>query len=78
MLRNLILRTVEVAILALAAYAFFFMPMGRRTPWGHVSAIFTTAPAKEAAQDMTAAGKALADKVIDETRALAADAGSHP
>ncbi len=64
MIKNAIARTVEVVILALAAYAFFCMPVGRRTPWGHVSAIFSTKPAKEAAQDVTAAGKKLRDKAF--------------
>jgi hypothetical protein len=70
MIRNAIARIFEIVVLALAAYAFFCMPVGRRTPWGHVAAIFSTRPAKEAAEDVTATGKALKNKMWP------ADAGS--
>lgn len=72
MIKNAIARTVELIILALAAYAFFSVPVGRRTPWGHLAAIFSTRPAKEAAHDVATTGKALRDKVF------AADAGAPP
>jgi hypothetical protein len=70
MIRNAISRSLEVVILALAAYAFFYMPLGRRTPWGHVAAIFSTRPAKDAAEDVATTGRQLRDKVFP------ADAGN--
>ena len=39
---------IGVVILALAAYVVFFVPVGRHTMWGHLSAIWST----EEAQDM--------------------------
>lgn len=71
MIRNAVVRSLEVVVIALAAYAFFFMPVGRRTPWGHVHAIFTTPPAREAAEDVATTGK----RMVEEVRAVGADAG---
>jgi hypothetical protein len=68
MIRNALVRSIEVMVIALAAYAFFFLPVGRRTPWGHLSAIFSTPPAREAAEDVAATGKAMRDKMFEEVR----------
>ena len=75
MIRNAVVRSLEVVVIALAAYAFFFMPVGRRTPWGHLHAIFSTPPAREAAEDVATTGKAMKDKMFEEVRAAGADGG---
>ena len=56
----------ELAVLLLAAYTFFFVQVGRRTPYEHVKAIFSTQPAQEAAADFRSAGEKLKDKVVEE------------
>lgn len=62
MIRKAVVRTLEAVVVLLAAYAFFALPVGRRTPWRHLVAIFSTRPAQEAAEDVKATGK----KVIEE------------
>jgi hypothetical protein len=66
MIRRAAATAAEVAVLLLAAYTFFFVPVGRRTPFEHVRAIFSTTPAREAADDFGAAGRKLKDKVVHE------------
>jgi hypothetical protein len=66
MIRNLVVRGAELAVILLAAYAFYSVPVGRRTPWGHLAAIFSTPPAHEAAEDFAGAGARLKDKVVAE------------
>ena len=51
-MRRLVVRVFEAVVLAFACHAFVALPLGRRTGWGHVKAIFRTAPAKEAAQEV--------------------------
>jgi hypothetical protein len=76
MIRTVVIRGIEVLVIALAAYAFFFMPVGRRTPWGHVCAILSTRPAHEAAEDFSSTGKAMQAKVVGEVAGLVPDAGA--
>lgn len=52
MLFGLIRRAFGLVCLLLVAWAAIKVPVGRRTTWGHLVAIFTTEPAKEAAQDL--------------------------
>lgn len=66
MIRRAAATAAELAVLLLAAYTFFFVSLGRRTPYEHVRAIFSTQPAREAADDVHAAGRALKDKVVHE------------
>ncbi|MCU0691876.1 MAG: hypothetical protein MUF54_10780 [Polyangiaceae bacterium] len=68
MIRKILVGSVEVTLILLAAYAFFFMNVGRRTPYGHLAAIFSTEPAQQAADDFKKAGKDLKDKVMDTAR----------
>lgn len=68
MIRNMIVRVLELAVFLLASYVFWFVPVGRRTPYGHLAAIFSTTPAHEAAEDFASAGKKLRDKVADEAK----------
>ena len=65
MIRKVLIGSVEVAVVLLAAYAFFFLNVGRRTPYGHVAAILSTPPAHEAAEDVGQAGKQIKDKVAE-------------
>ena len=52
MLFGLVRRLFSLACFLLVAYAAVTVPVGRRTSWGHVVAIFTTPPAREAAEDI--------------------------
>ena len=52
MILGLARRVFGLACFALVAYAAVKVPVGRRTTWGHLVAIFTTQPAREAAQDL--------------------------
>ena len=52
MILGLVRHLFGLACFALVAYAAIKVPVGRRTAWGHLVAIFTTEPAREAAQDI--------------------------
>jgi hypothetical protein len=52
MLFGLVRRLFSLACLLLVGYAAITVPVGRRTAWGHLVAIFTTPPAREAAEDI--------------------------
>jgi hypothetical protein len=52
MLFGLLRRVFGLACLLLVAWAAVTVPIGRRTAWGHLTAIFTTEPAREAAEDL--------------------------
>jgi hypothetical protein len=52
MIFGLLRRLFAVACLLLVAWAAVKVPVGRRTTWGHIKAIFTTEPAREAAEDL--------------------------
>jgi hypothetical protein len=65
-LGDLIKRFFNGVILLLAVLAFFFVPVGKKTAAQHAVAIFTTAPAREAASAFAAAAKVLAARVAAE------------
>ena len=52
MLFGLIRRAFGLACLLLVGWAAIKVPVGRRTTWGHLVAIFTTEPARQAAEDI--------------------------
>jgi len=52
MVFGLVRRLFALACFLLVAYAAVTVPVGRRTTWGHLVAIFTAAPAREAAEDL--------------------------
>ena len=52
MLFGLVRRVFSLACFLLVVYAGVTVPVGRRTAWGHIVAIFTTPPAREAAEDL--------------------------
>ena len=52
MVFGLVRRVFSLACFLLVAYAAVTVPVGRRTAWGHVKAIFTAPPAREAAEDL--------------------------
>jgi hypothetical protein len=66
--RRFLVRAFEAVVLAFAAYAFFTAPLGRRTGWGHVKAIFSTAPAKEAADEVPKALRRTLDRALARGR----------
>lgn len=65
MIRKTVVTVLEVFVILLATYAFFFLPLGRRTPFGHVSAILSSPPAHEAAEDIGTASRDIKNKVTD-------------
>jgi hypothetical protein len=52
MVFGLVRRLFSLACFLLVAYAAVTVPVGRRTAWGHLVAIFTATPAREAAEDL--------------------------
>jgi hypothetical protein len=52
MIFGLVRRVFGLACFLLVAYAAVTVPVGRRTAWGHLVAIFTAPPAREAAEDL--------------------------
>lgn len=66
MIRKAIVTTIEMIVIALAAYAFFYLPVGTLTPWGHLRAIFSTPPAHQAARDVVQATHDLQDKLTEK------------
>lgn len=50
---------LEALVAALACYALFAVPMGKRTLAGHVGAVFTTPTAKDAASQIARSVKKL-------------------
>ncbi len=66
-MRRLVVRVFEAVVLAFACYAFVVLPLGRRTGWGHVKAIFQTAPAKEAAQEVPKALRRTLDRALGKS-----------
>src|SRR4051812_49414140 len=58
MILGLVRRLFGLACFALVAYCAVTVPIGRRTTWGHVVAIFTTEPAREAVEDLEEVAKA--------------------
>ena len=52
MIFGLLRRLFGLACFLLVAYAAVTVPVGRRTTWGHLVAIFTAPPAREAAEDL--------------------------
>ena len=52
MVFGLVRRVFGLGCFLLVAYAAVTVPVGRRTTWGHLVAIFTAPPAREAAEDL--------------------------
>jgi hypothetical protein len=52
MLFGLLRRVFGLACFLLVAWAAVSVPVGRKTAWGHAVAIFTTEPARQAAEDI--------------------------
>ena len=69
MIGNLAKRAVNLAVLLLAAVAFFLVPFGRRTLYRHLVAVFTTEPAVEMKREVEAKGKQIVEEVKGEIAA---------
>ena len=52
MIFGLLRRAFGLVCALLVAWAAVSVPIGRRTAWGHLVAIFTTEPARQAAEDI--------------------------
>jgi hypothetical protein len=64
MLRRIFVLAFELVCFLLVAYVFVTVPIGRRTGYGHLSAIFSTRPAHEAAEDVHKAGTDLGKRLL--------------
>lgn len=65
-------------MVVLAAFAFFKLPVGKRTPFEHVIAIAKTEPAKEAGRAVFQAILDVRRTVVDSASALSAAASAMP
>ena len=75
MVGNLAKRAVNLAVLLLAAVAFFLVPFGRRTLYRHVVAVFTTDEANEMKREVEAKGKQIVEEVKSATPLASPDGG---
>lgn len=77
---RLLRRVVEIVVFLFAAYAFFRVPVGQKTSFEHLVAIFSTEPAKEAVREYKAVGEQIKNEIVEQVRAKAvpaeADAGA--
>ena len=55
-------------MLAFACYAFVVLPLGRRTAWGHLKAIFRTPAAREAANEVPKALRRTVDAALGKNQ----------
>jgi hypothetical protein len=74
MLFGLVRRVFGLACFVLVAYAATTVPVGRRTAWGHLVAIFTAPPAREAAEDL----ESIAAEALHRKPATPASPGREP
>lgn len=65
MLGEVAKRVVNAVVLLLAGVTFFQVPIGGKTPAQHVVAIFSTAPAREAAGAAAGAGRKIVSGVTE-------------
>ncbi len=72
MFGRFIRRVAETIVLLLAAYAFFRVPVGEKTSFQHLVAIFSTDTAREAAREYKAVGEQIKNEIVEQVRAKAA------
>lgn len=70
MLGQFLKRSVNAAVLGLAALTFFLVPIGTKTTFQHSVAIFTSPPAHQAGASFAEAGRRAATDVHAEVRKL--------
>ncbi|MGZ3449947.1 MAG: hypothetical protein ACXVEF_10145 [Polyangiales bacterium] len=68
---DLIKRLVNLVVVALAAVTFFCVPLGNKTLFRHLCAIFSTPAAEELGRDI----KKTSDQVVDEVKKSVPDSG---
>jgi hypothetical protein len=68
---DLIKRLVNLVVVGLAAVTFFCVPLGNKTLFRHLCAIFATPAAEELGRDLKKTG----DQVVDEVKKAVPDAG---
>lgn len=74
MLGDLAKRIVNVVVVVLAAVTFFLVPLGDKTLFQHVRAIFSTPAAGDLGRELKKTGEDVVQEVKKATP-LAADAG---
>lgn len=57
-------RFVDGAVLAFAAYAFVFVPLGKHTAWEHVRALLASRESAAAGQEIKQAGEKLIRELV--------------
>lgn len=68
---DLVKRLVNLVVVALAAVTFFCVPLGNKTLFRHLCAIFTTPAAEELGREVKKTG----DQVVDEVKKAVPDSG---
>lgn len=76
MLGNLAKRAVNLAVLLLAAVAFFLVPFGRRTLYRHLVAVFSSEPAQEMKREVQSKSKQIAQEVKNDVLPAPSSSGS--
>ena len=66
MLGTLGKRAIDLAVLFFALYAFAFVPLGKRSAFDHLRAIFSTPPAKTAGEELGEGAGRLKRKLLGE------------
>lgn len=75
MLGELVKRAVNLVVVVLAAVTFFLVPLGSKTMFQHVCAIFSTKEAGELGRELEKTGKTVVHEVEKEVASAPPDAG---
>jgi hypothetical protein len=67
---DLLKRVVNLVVIVLAGLAFFLVPIGGKTSAGHVEAILSTRPARQAGAAFAATARRLLARAMNELDAL--------
>jgi hypothetical protein len=73
-LGNFVKRLVNAAVLGLAAFTFFLVPIGQKTAFQHAVAVFTSPPAREAGAAIADSSRRVADAVQEQVHKVLGDA----
>ncbi len=74
MVGSMVKRALNAAVLLLALAAFFFLPLGAKTPYEHLRAILATEPAQEASRALVDTSRRLLGRVAEEVERMRREA----
>jgi hypothetical protein len=80
-LGELVKRVINLVVVALAAVTFFLVPLGKKTLFQHLCAVFSTKEASELGRELEKTGKTVVDEVHKEvapTSSAAAKGDARP